>query len=86
VRFAGFGCPTCHGASFVDVDYAMPNAVSPLPLDDTLEVAMMRDPAMTELMLDQVFPTMVTMLGREKYNEVTTPDGFRCTGCHLVEP
>ena len=70
----------------IDADYEMPHALTALPLDDTLEVAQARNPEMTALMLDDVFPVMVELLGADKYNEQTAPDGLRCTICHLVAP
>src|SRR5690606_33198906 len=81
-RYAAFSCSTCHGEDLVDVDYAMPNALAPLPLDDTLAQAEALDPEMTAFMLDEVFPVMAELLGREKYNHDAAPDGFRCVGCH----
>lgn len=85
-RFAGFACESCHGVDLVDVDYAMPNALGALPTEGTLEVAMARDPVMTQFMLDDVFPVMVELLDGEKYSESDAPDGLRCTICHLVAP
>jgi len=85
-RFASFACESCHGIDMIDADYEMPHALTALPLDDTLEVAQARNPEMTALMLDDVFPVMVELLGADKYNEQTAPDGLRCTICHLVAP
>lgn len=83
-RHAGFSCATCHGDDLVAVDYAMPNALTPLPLDGTLAAAEARDPETTAFMLDEVFPAMAALLGREKYSHDAAPDGFRCVGCHRV--
>ncbi len=83
-RYADFSCATCHGNDAAAVDYAMPNALGPLPLDGTLEVAMARNPEMTAFMLDEVFPTMVELLDEQKYNPQSAPNGYRCVGCHLV--
>ncbi len=83
-RYADFSCVTCHGQNAEEVDYAMPNVLGPLPLDGTIETAMARNPEMTMLMLEQVFPQMVELLDEEKYNSETAPDGYRCVGCHLV--
>lgn len=84
MRYADFSCHSCHGANYVEADYAMPNALTPLPLDDTLAAAEAIDAEMTAFMLDEVFPEMARLLGRPKYNHDTAPDGFRCVGCHLV--
>jgi hypothetical protein len=86
VRYEGFDCETCHGANLVEVDYRMPNALPALPLEGTLEAAHARNPQMTQFMLDEVFPVFVELIGREKFDHDTRPDGFRCTGCHLVAP
>ncbi len=83
-RYAGFSCQTCHGENASEVDYAMPNGLTPLPMEGTLEAAEAIDAAETAFMLDEVFPKMVELLDYEKYNEVSAPDGFRCVGCHRV--
>jgi hypothetical protein len=85
-RFAAFGCPSCHGPTPEQSDYAMPAFLGPLPLEGTLEAAEMRNPEMTAFMLDEVFPTMAALLDEEKFAEVEAPDGFRCVRCHLVAP
>jgi hypothetical protein len=85
-RYAGFGCPSCHGPDPEGADYAMPAFLGPLPLEGTLEAAELRDPAMTAFMLDEVFPTMAALLDEEKFHETEAPDGFRCVRCHLVAP
>lgn len=83
-RFAGFSCESCHGSNRLEVDHAMPNALGPLPLDGTLEAAEARNPQMTAFMLDDVFPVIVDLLDYERFSHDENPDGFRCTGCHLV--
>jgi hypothetical protein len=83
--YAAFGCQTCHGDDMLEVDYRMPNTLMPLPLDGTLEAAQARDLEATQFMLDDVFPVMTELLGRERYNPDTAPDGFRCVGCHRVD-
>ncbi len=84
MRFAAFGCPSCHGPDPEGRDYQMPAFLQPLPLEGTLEAAEMRNPEMTTFMLDEVFPTMAAMLGEQKFHETDAPDGFRCVRCHLV--
>lgn len=85
-RWASFGCETCHGADAVDRDYEMPSVLGALPLENTIEVAEMRNPEMTAFMLDDVFPTMAALLDEPKFSETTEPDGFRCVRCHVVAP
>jgi hypothetical protein len=86
VRWSEFACETCHGADAVARDYEMPNVLGALPLENTIEVAQMRNPEMTAFMLDDVFPTMAALLDEPKFNETTEPDGFRCVRCHVVAP
>lgn len=84
-RYASFACESCHGPDPAASDYAMPAFLPALPLDGTLEAAEARDPEMTQFMLDEVFGEITDLLGYEKFNHDTAPDGFRCVGCHLVE-
>jgi hypothetical protein len=84
VLYADVRCETCHGDDMLEVDYRMPHALSPLPLEGTLETAAARNPVATQFMLDEVFPAMADMLDRDRYNEQSAPDGFRCVGCHVV--
>jgi hypothetical protein len=84
VAYADFGCETCHGGDMVAVDYRMPNALMPLPIEGTLETAQARDPEATLFMLEEVFPVMADLLDRDRYHPSSAPDGFRCVGCHLV--
>jgi hypothetical protein len=83
-RWASFGCETCHGFEPETRDYAMPQVLGALPLENTLEVAEMRNPEMTAFMLDDVFPVMAELVGEPKYNEQSEPNGFRCVRCHIV--
>jgi hypothetical protein len=84
-RYAGFSCASCHGPDPEGADHAMPAFLGPLPLDGTLEAAEARNPEMTRFMLDEVFGTFTELLDREKFAHDAAPDGFRCTGCHLVQ-
>lgn len=83
-RWADFSCFTCHGADAADRNYAMPNQLSALPLEGTLDYAESLDPEMNEFMLDEVFPVFVDLLDETKYAPDDAPDGYRCTGCHAV--
>ncbi len=85
-RWASFGCESCHGADAAGRDYEMPAVLGALPLDNTLEVAEMRNPELTAFMLEEVFPTMAALLDEPKFDQTTEPDGFRCVGCHVVAP
>lgn len=81
-RFADFGCPTCHGDTMQDVDFAMPNGVS--PLDPTTIPAMFEsDQPMAQFMTQQVWPRMTEMLGQQPFNPETN-EGFSCLNCHAV--
>lgn len=82
-RWAAFSCDTCHGPDFAALQYDMPQTLPALPRDGTLEAAEAIDPDMTAFMLDEVFPVMTELLGREKFHHDTAPNGFRCIGCHV---
>lgn len=86
VKYANFGCGSCHGPNAAARNYAMPNPDSePLPLDGTLAYARKQDSKATEFMLDSIHPRMAELLGEPRYSE-TEPNGFRCTRCHAVLP
>lgn len=87
VKYERFGCETCHGKDAASRRYRMPNPeLEPLPLEGTLAYARSKDAKATQFMLDSVHPIMAELLGEARYNEVTAPDGFRCTRCHPVLP
>lgn len=87
-RFASFGCRTCHGPSFDDDTFDMPNREL-LMLPDTPEemIPIARDKGMwLEAMTKQIKPRMARLLGLQEYDpDHPQPDAFGCHGCHRVE-
>ena len=83
-RYADFSCESCHGPDAEASGWAMPAFLEALPLDGTLEAVEALNPEQTSFMLDEVFPEFVELLGETKY-ATDNPEGYRCTGCHLVD-
>lgn len=73
-RFGDFKCQTCHGDDAKDVDYKMPNAVTPLSKDDPVGDGNGIDEAMTKFMMESVVPKMKEHLEGAEVN---------CHSCHL---
>jgi len=73
-RFAEFKCQTCHGDDAKEVNYHMPNAVTPLSKSDPVGDGNGIDPAITKFMLETVVPTM---------QEHLKGDEVDCHSCHL---
>ncbi len=79
-RFADFGCPTCHGPTMQDVDFAMPNGIA--PLDPTQIGAMFQsEQPMAQFMTQRVWPRMAELLQEPPYDP-ETHEGFACMNCH----
>ena len=70
---AAFRCQTCHGEDMVDVSYAMPNGLFPLPRAAPYEAALARDEATARFMMERVVPAARELLGES--------DG-KAIGCH----
>lgn len=82
--FDTFKCANCHGADFKEVDFKMPNDLTPLNPDNPIQSGMDLDEEMTKFMVSEVLPQMAEMLGEE--TDVTTGKGeFGCLSCHLSE-
>ena len=75
-RFAEFKCDTCHGKNKQEVDFKMPNDITPLPAEGTIEAAKAMDEKMTAFLVEAVVPEMKKMSGE---------DDFGCFDCHLKE-
>ena len=73
--YAEFKCQTCHGDDMEADDYAMPTAITPLPVVGTIEAANDMDEKMTALMVEVVQPKMTEMLNEE----------VTCFACHLKD-
>jgi hypothetical protein len=82
--FDTFKCANCHGADFKDVDFKMPNDLTPLNPDNPIQSGMDLDEEMTKFMVSTVLPQMAELLGAE--TDVTTGKGeVGCLSCHLSE-
>lgn len=82
--FDSFKCANCHGEDYKDVDFKMPNDLTPLNPDNPIQSGMDLDEEMTKFMVSTVLPQMAEMLGEE--TDVTTGKGdFGCLSCHLSE-
>lgn len=82
--FDTFKCANCHGANYKEVDFEMPNDLTPLNPENPIQSGMDLDEEMTKFMVSTVTPQMAEMLGKE--TDVTTGKGeFGCLSCHLSE-
>ncbi|MBA3453792.1 MAG: hypothetical protein H0T42_11925 [Deltaproteobacteria bacterium] len=87
-RFADFGCRTCHGASFDDKTFEMPNpALLKLPATPAGMIPLARDKGpWLDAMTTRIKPKMARLLGLAEYDvDHPQPDAFGCHGCHRVE-
>lgn len=77
-------CANCHGANYKEVDFQMPNDLTPLNPDNPIQSGMDIDEETTKFMVAVVLPQMAEMLGEQ--TDVTTGKGeFSCLSCHLSE-
>lgn len=82
--FDTFKCANCHGTDFKEVDYKMPNDLTPLNPDNPIQSGMDQDEEVTKFMVSVVLPEMAKLLGQQ--TDVTTGKGeFGCLSCHLSE-
>jgi hypothetical protein len=82
--FDTFKCANCHGADYKEVDFKMPNDLTPLNPENPIQSGMDLDEEMTKFMVSEVLPQMAEMLGAQ--TDVTTGKGeFGCLSCHLSE-
>lgn len=82
--FDSFTCANCHGQDYKEVDFQMPNDLTPLNAENPIQSGMDMDEEMTKFMVSVVLPEMAEMLGEE--TDVTTGKGeFGCLSCHLPE-
>ncbi len=76
-RFGEFTCASCHGEDKEDVDFKMPNDLTPLPTEGTMEAATEMDAEIAKFMAESVVPAMQEMLGEG--------EEAGCFSCHLSE-
>jgi mono/diheme cytochrome c family protein len=82
--FDTFKCANCHGEDYKEVDFKIPNDLTPLNPDNPIQSGMDLDEEMTKFMVSEVLPQMAELLGKE--TDVTTGKGeFGCLSCHLSE-
>jgi hypothetical protein len=82
--FDTFKCANCHGEDYKEVDFKMPNDLTPLNPDNPIQSGMDLDEEMTKFMVSEVLPKMAELVGEE--TDVTTGKGeFGCLSCHLSE-
>lgn len=82
--FDTFKCANCHGADYKEVDFKIPNDLTPLNPENPIQSGMDLDEEMTKFMVSEVLPQMAELLGKE--TDVTTGKGeFGCLSCHLSE-
>ena len=77
-------CANCHGANYKEVDFEMPNDLTPLNPENPIQSGMDIDEETTKFMVAVVMPQMAEMLGMQ--TDATTGKGeFGCLSCHLSE-
>jgi hypothetical protein len=77
-------CANCHGNNYKEVDFQMPNDLTPLNPDNPIQSGMDIDETTTKFMVSVVLPQMAELLGQQ--TDVTTGKGeFGCLSCHLSE-
>lgn len=88
-KYASMTCATCHGEGASDGTYAMPSPQIPrLPATEEEFFAALEDPEFerwSAFMHDEVWPEMARLLDAEVYDPARNPEGFSCSGCHMVE-
>lgn len=88
LRFAEFGCKTCHGVGVDDTSFEMPNnALLSLPATVEEMVPLVKEKGpWVEFMTRRIKPTMARLLDLREYDPASPqPDAFGCHGCHRVE-
>jgi hypothetical protein len=83
VRFADFGCHTCHGRDLNERNHRMPNALPKLWPTGTPQQrrTVEEHPQIVKFMFSRVRPTMRDLLGLDDYDP-ETGEGFGCFNCH----
>lgn len=87
-RFATFGCRTCHGPTFDDNSFDMPNPeLLTLPATPEGMIPLVRDKgAWLDAMTKRIKPRMAALLGLAEFDpDHPQPDAFGCHGCHRLE-
>lgn len=89
--FQAMDCATCHGATGVTQDYAMPSPeIAVLPDTEEGFLEYVQDPEHPErekwsnFMLNQVVPEMASLLQRDRFDPTTGTGDFSCNACHTL--
>lgn len=80
VKYADFGCKTCHGPNDEDTHDFLPKIHLSGGGHAALEAA---KPALTKFMVEVVAPKMADEMN-EKHFDFATRTGFGCGGCHRL--
>jgi hypothetical protein len=88
-RFERMRCGTCHGDGATDRAFAMPNPQLPrLPATEEAFLQYVNDPdhgRWSQFMKEKVWPQMARILEVPTFDQATSPNGFSCHNCHMVE-
>ena len=80
---ANFTCASCHGANAADVQFRMPNGISPIdpanfPTPNSPDPEIARQAA---FMTNTLTPEMTRLIGAQPFDRMTMM-GFGCFSCH----
>ena len=87
-RFASFNCRTCHGPTFDDGSFDMPNPeLLVLPATPAGMIPLVKTKGRwLEAMTKRIKPKMAALLGLAEFDpDQPQPDAFGCHGCHRLE-
>jgi hypothetical protein len=81
-----FQCSTCHGETYQEVKFKMPNTLKPLdPANMPFQSADEKMRNTAEFMMAKVVPRMSGLLEKTPYSP-ETKTGFGCFNCHATKP
>jgi hypothetical protein len=81
-----FQCSTCHGETYQEVKFKMPNTLKPLdPANMPFQSADEKMRNAAQFMMTKVVPRMAGLLERSPYDP-ETKTGFGCFNCHATKP
>jgi hypothetical protein len=83
-QYEKFKCQTCHGDDMKEVDFKMPNAITPLAAADPLQSGMDMDEEVAKFMNEFVMVQMGELLSMEA-DPKGEKGGVSCFTCHLKE-
>jgi hypothetical protein len=80
VRYASFGCQTCHGPEYKNPHDYLPR----LTMKGGNFTAFAEKPEVAKLMAESIVPKMASAMGLPPF-DAQTHQGFGCAGCHAVD-